>query len=394
MAEGCYVSKYLPASFKGVPFVAIEASSEHGRRGATGEFPFGESTAYADLGRKIRTYSISGKFPGNDHIANASLLILACETPGPGLLVHPTRGILTVACTSCKVSDDIEEGMGVTNVDMEFVEANILGSGFQFGGLVSGLVMTGLALAVQSSFIARYNTRKTPFYQTSTVLASVTNGLEEVRSRFEKAISFTTDSANWTILRDMDTLIARPALFHNTVEAYGAIERSLAALARVTTGAAKLAAFKGLSNWAATRPAMRGVSGESIDAVYSSFRLLSAGYMARGYSEQSTLTIAESLGVMDSLDIILKEEAAIAYARCDNLLHLEISKFQTDVDTLILNRIYNQPALVSYNFGSPVSSLTAAYEIYGDSKRFLEIEAMNPGSLPFIVGPEVLATRS
>ena len=52
MAIGCYTPAYLPASFKGVPFDALEATYEYGRRGAEGEFPFSDTTAYVDLGRK------------------------------------------------------------------------------------------------------------------------------------------------------------------------------------------------------------------------------------------------------------------------------------------------------------------------------------------------------
>ncbi|RPH73630.1 hypothetical protein EHM76_05065, partial [bacterium] len=48
----CAIGKdYVPASFKGVQFYCVDADVEGGRRGAEGEFPFGEETAYADLGR-------------------------------------------------------------------------------------------------------------------------------------------------------------------------------------------------------------------------------------------------------------------------------------------------------------------------------------------------------
>src|SRR5262245_39833440 len=95
----CNVGKdYLPASFNGVPFYCTEASSEHGRRGSEGEFPFGENTAYADLGRRIRTYTLSAVFRGDNHVREATALIAVCEAPGPGVLVHPTRGIVSAAC--------------------------------------------------------------------------------------------------------------------------------------------------------------------------------------------------------------------------------------------------------------------------------------------------------
>ena len=87
MAIGCYNpdENYLPASFKGVPFEALEVTSQHGRRGAQGEFPWGENTAYVDLGRSIRTYSISGRVSDNNHIAMANALAAAVETPGAGI---------------------------------------------------------------------------------------------------------------------------------------------------------------------------------------------------------------------------------------------------------------------------------------------------------------------
>ena len=107
MALGCYTAPYLPASFKGVPFEALTAESEHGRRGAEGEFPFGEQTAYADLGRKIRRYSLKARFVLNSHVDDSAALIAACESPGSGALAHPTRGIVNAACTSCKVSGGV-----------------------------------------------------------------------------------------------------------------------------------------------------------------------------------------------------------------------------------------------------------------------------------------------
>lgn len=396
MAESCYVDKYLPASFKGISFQATEISSEHGRRGATGEFPFGEFTAYADLGRRIRTYSISGKFYSNDHIALAGLLAVACETPGPGILVHPTRGVITAACTSCKISDDVENEQGYTSVSMEFVEANLFGTGFNLGQTLVSLLMTGLAQAVNDSFYNRYDAKNSPFYQTPTVLGSVSGGLKQVRNEYEKSIGLNYSAKNWAILADMNTLIAREASFIDKQDAFGAIERSLSALSRTTSGATKYTSFKVVANWAAKQPAMRGVSGQSVDATYSSYRLLSAGYMARGYAEAptSTYTVAQSLKILDDLEIIFTEEANIAFSRCDSQLHLEITRYWFETRNLILNRIYNIPPLVVYDFGAPTSSLKASYEIYGDSKRFLEIEALNTGMFGYTVGPKVIAPRN
>src|SRR5215467_7322380 len=114
---------YVTASFKGVLFQTTEVEAEGGRRGAEGEFPFGEETAYADLGRKIRLYHLTAVFREDSHIADSQALFEVCQTPQPGMLVHPTRGTVMVACRSVKVQDNSEE-QGETTVSLEFVEAN------------------------------------------------------------------------------------------------------------------------------------------------------------------------------------------------------------------------------------------------------------------------------
>ena len=106
----CAIDKdVVPASFKGVQFYCTQADAQGGRRGAEGEFPFGENTAYADLGRKIRVYNLTAHFREDDHVWDSQALFMACESPGPGLLVHPTRGAFMAACRSIKISDSLEE---------------------------------------------------------------------------------------------------------------------------------------------------------------------------------------------------------------------------------------------------------------------------------------------
>ena len=68
--SACAIGKdYAPASFKGVGFLCTVAEVDGGRRGAEGEFPFGEDTAYADLGRKIRVYHLTAVFREDDHVS-------------------------------------------------------------------------------------------------------------------------------------------------------------------------------------------------------------------------------------------------------------------------------------------------------------------------------------
>jgi hypothetical protein len=80
----CAIGKdVVPASFKGVQFYCSEANIEGGRRGAEGEFPFGEDTKYADLGRKIRVYHLTAIFREDDHVTDAQALLMFVSRLGP-----------------------------------------------------------------------------------------------------------------------------------------------------------------------------------------------------------------------------------------------------------------------------------------------------------------------
>ena len=76
---------------------------------------------------------------------NSQALFNACESTGPGILVHPTRGAVMAACRSAKVKDEIEDKAGETTADLEFVEANDPTTGI--GGLLFGIIATGLNVA-------------------------------------------------------------------------------------------------------------------------------------------------------------------------------------------------------------------------------------------------------
>src|SRR5262245_32405325 len=144
---------YVTASFKGVAFQCTESDAEGGRRGAEGEFPFGENTAYADLGRKIRVYHITAVFREDSHIGDSQALFEVCQSPGPGMLVHPTRGTFMAACRSVKIKDNSEE-QGETTAELEFVEANPVATGL--GGMLFGIISTALNTVSQDTFISDY----------------------------------------------------------------------------------------------------------------------------------------------------------------------------------------------------------------------------------------------
>lgn len=393
MALGCYIPQYYTASYKGVVFDAMEVSSEHGRRGAEGEFPFGESTAYADLGRRIRTYSLRGRFPGNDHVARAGLLIAACEAPGPGLLVHPTRGPVTVACRSVKVTDNPLEEQGVTYIDLDMVEASLWGSGFSFGSAFFGIVLDTVLAVATATFQRDYTPQNVRYFRKDQVLATAGAGIGVIRDEFVKASQPVADIKVWRAAADFDTITQDSVQLSKEPVVEQAVTLGLSATDRYSAPADKFNRFRRIANWGAKSSTLISTAGVSENAIYSFIRTLAAGYMARGATEVEPTTMTEAFKQYDQVIAILDDEIEIARLKCDNLLFLALREFETTVQAAMLNRAYNLPTLIEYRFANVQHSQAAAYEIFNDAKRFVEIEQRNPGALPWMVGPGVIAAR-
>ena len=109
------------ASFRGVPFHYRDAGGDFGRRLARHDYPGRDLSYHEDLGRKTREFTIRAFVLGPDYAAARDALIEAVETPGPGTLVHPYLGSLTVAVTAARLRESTAEG-GAAEFDLSFEE--------------------------------------------------------------------------------------------------------------------------------------------------------------------------------------------------------------------------------------------------------------------------------
>lgn len=392
MALACYTPTYLPASFKGVGFVAEEVSSEHGRRGAEGEFPFGENTGYVDLGRKIRRYSLKGRLMENSHVADAAALIAACESYGPGLLVHPTRGAFLAACTKLTVSDDPLNGQGITNVDLEFVEANAVATGALFSSALFSLSTAPVFAALSGLMDQDYDIDNVRYYRVKDVQDAAAASIDAIRAEFAKVIAQTNENSKWTALSVMESFVNDPSQLTTARETFNAIKRSATTLANNATGRRKYNAFKTIANKMALTSALPEEAGLAQDAVYLTTRVIAAMNMARASLEIQVDNLSDALDQYDEIVEILNQEMRAARNQCNDDVHLQIYNFLSDAKKALLDKAYSLSALVTYHFNKSVSSLEAAYDIFDDAKRFAEIETRNPFIFPWLIGPDVLAS--
>lgn len=114
-----------PASFRGIPFQVESTELAAGRRTQLHEYPQRDKPYVEDLGRAARDLSFYGFVVGDDYVDQANALLGALEEPGPGTLIHPWFGTLTVSLKdSARVSFDA--ALGQARFSMSFVEAGEL----------------------------------------------------------------------------------------------------------------------------------------------------------------------------------------------------------------------------------------------------------------------------
>jgi prophage DNA circulation protein len=144
-----WTDSLLPASFRGVPFEALSASWSGGRRTVVHEIPDTDKAVTEDTGRKTRAVSFEAFLIGD--LGGAWALIEALERGGPGLLVHPLHGLLTVNVDSYTQSDSWSDGDAIM-FSLSFVEAGDLDfmPALSIGGglLASVNTLTALASAI------------------------------------------------------------------------------------------------------------------------------------------------------------------------------------------------------------------------------------------------------
>lgn len=138
----------LPASFRGVGFEVLSHTFAGGRRTVVHEVPDADRAVTEDTGRKPRALTFEAFLIGSGNPGRIAALIEACERGGPGLLVHPVHGVLTVNLQDYEQTASWADGDAV-GFRLSFVEAGDLDffAPLSIGGGLLAEVDAVLALA-------------------------------------------------------------------------------------------------------------------------------------------------------------------------------------------------------------------------------------------------------
>lgn len=112
-----------PGSFRGVPFQVPANTKELGRRTEVHEYALKDEPWAEDLGRATRRWVVQAYVIGPEYMAARDALEAALEAEGPGVLVHPWRGTLTVSVDGIATVEESSAEGGLARFTIPFVEA-------------------------------------------------------------------------------------------------------------------------------------------------------------------------------------------------------------------------------------------------------------------------------
>ena len=227
-----------PASFRGVPFEVEASGITVGRRTVVHEYPQRDRPYVEDMGRATRNITLQCFVVGSDYLEQAQALMHELEEPGPGTLVHPWLGEMEVTITS--VSElQFDQGLGVASVTITATEAGDL----EFPAVTADEDTEALetADAVEKSAVEKF----CEDFDLSTINEWVDSALE----------GSLLDALNFVSAGDLGKLFDY---------AEGVANLADKAMALLSTDpkifATRLAGALGLSRWATTVSAWRGVA--------------------------------------------------------------------------------------------------------------------------------------
>jgi prophage DNA circulation protein len=171
-----------PCSFRNVPCFWNEAEKVIGRRIVLHEYPKRDVPYPEDMGRAARQWSLNLYVLGpDDYQSKRDALEAAIEKPGPGILVHPTYGeISVVVLPPCRVSESTRRG-GMARFSVTFVEAGSLS--FQAQPSTGANVVTAASAAqatAQQGFASRFSIADMPSFVSGSALSDLGDALTQV----------------------------------------------------------------------------------------------------------------------------------------------------------------------------------------------------------------------
>lgn len=404
---------YRAATFRGVGFFVATADSSHGRRQAVHETAQRDIPLTEDLGRKSREFGITGYLLGKEYDVAREELIKACEQAGPGVLVHPYRGELTVVCRGLTVSETSDEG-GKCSLTMTFLEAGE--ASYPSAKVDSVNAISERAGAVteagKQSFVADFLTKGFPSFVADAATSQI-QGLSDFLSSPEfivsgdiQAVSDYYDQVKG-IGSDAFDLIQTPFdLADRLVGAIGSIRSAFGGRAFGMLMGLYNQYFSSDDSATSNRTPSRQQVVKNSGAVAALVRQAAISQAAvaavvtqttEDVSNGGTKTTSSptkydsyeaAIAVRSELADLLDDESETTDS---DLVYVAVTDLRTAVVQAVPDPEQDLPRLARFAPRQTLPSLVVAYQLYGDAGRAEDIVARNDPRRPgFLIGGQQL----
>ena len=372
-----------PASFRGVPFFVEGADQQGGRRQAVHEFPQRDDVFVEDLGLRPHEFRIDGYVLGADYMAARDALIQAANEAGPGTLVHPYRGSLTVSCLDWTMRESDREG-GIAWVTLTFIAsatpeqpaaAPDTGAGIEAAAAAAGTeAVAGLP--------SRFSTAGLQGFVTTAAAARITGTADALERSFSRlrgardALSTATRQLQTVRAGALDLARSAPDL-GGAVAGLIASARLLAATPR--TALTELLALVGYHSGDRAPGATPARLAEARNAagLERLVTLVAAAEAARAVRDLSFESYDEAVATRDLIAERLDEAATVLADAGDDAGFNALNALRLAVVRDVTARGGSLARVYRYVPPSTEPALVTAHRLYGDAGRAAEIVERN-----------------
>jgi prophage DNA circulation protein len=381
------------ASFRGVEFQVEADDAAFGRRVQLHEYPQRDKPFVEDIGRKAREIGLTAFLIGPGYMAARDKLLEAVEQAGPGELVHPWYGRLTVSIKDdgCRVTHSRDDG-GLCRIHLSFVESGELA--FPEAGAASGaktlLAADALEQLSTKQFAECFSLDGSPAWVGADALAKAEGMLGTLDRVLSGGI---LASPAGSLLGELGALLGVPANYATRL--FGLLNKSKAIVQRRGAGADfSTANYQRASSAVRAagqfQPAARSAAITPARArLFDNRDALAAVHRRAALVQASAMTATMPLPVFDdavalrsNLLFALDSEAALA----DDVAYVALAELRTQVHRDMGARIRASARLHDYAPPEVLPALAVAYDLYEDPAREDEIVARNrirhPGFVP------------
>lgn len=388
-----------PARFRNAGFHVEAGDLAGGRRTVVHEYPEQEKPFVEDMGRKAEVWRIAAFVIGDDYKTARNALLAALRERGPGILVHPLHGQVSVQVQDWTQRETTDLG-GYASFDISFVEAGeqaLPQSGYDTSARVARSSDRAFDLS-RIDFADRLNLRGPGFLTDSAeqnlrgaldLLGNMQGGLPSGLSA-PRALDLTSFSSSLTnLLGDVPSLALRLGNAYSGLRGLTASDRitgyrGFSSYGSAWPGVSSSSPLVG-TNWRTASRQQEASNNLAIADVVQRFALIES---ARAGSEVDFETYDDA--VLWRSEISDRLDAASESAGSDEVFE-SLRDLRIEVVRDLDRRAVDRPNLRQVQPPEVMPASVLAYRLYGDAERGEEIARRNGVPHAGFVPPERLS---